>query len=137
MFTKMKTIIKTYKSNTYEYVLKIIFTNNVEKYFKKYCEKWGMSEEYDESAGVCLRHPNNIEEYALIYDYNNLTDNCIQHEIQHLSCFILDDRNIGLKGENEDYEHLCWLNGELSEIVRKIILDNKIPIMVSNYTYKK
>ena len=134
----MRTITKTYRSNTYEYTLKIVFTDSLKKYLKKYFTKWGMfNEEVIDAAGVCLRHPSNIEEYVLIYNYNDLTDNCIQHEIQHLACFILEDRNIGLKGENDDYEPLCWLNGELSEIVRKIIIDNKIPIIASNYTYKK
>jgi hypothetical protein len=134
----MRTITKTYKSNTYEYTLKIVFTDNLKQYLKKCFVKWGIpTEEAIDAAGVCLRHPDNIEEYVLIYNYSDLTDNCIQHEIQHLACFILDDRNIGLKGENDDYEPLCWLNGELSEVVREIIVNNKIPIIASNYTYKK
>jgi hypothetical protein len=133
----MKTINKTYKSNTYEYTLKIIFTDDIVAEQKKIFKKWNVFEEADDAAALCLRQPSGIEQYALIYGYRDLTDNCIQHEIQHLSCFILEDRNIGLKGEYDDYEPLCWLTGELSEVVRKVILDNKIPIVTSNYTYRK
>ena len=58
----MRTITKTYRSNTYEYTLKIVFTDSLRKYLKKYFIKWGMyNEEAIDAAGVCLRHPSNIE----------------------------------------------------------------------------
>ena len=134
----MKTIKCTYKSNAYEYTLTVIFTDDSVKYQQKYFDKWEViGEEVEECSGVCLRHPMSIEEYVIIYEYDSLTDSTLSHEIQHLSCFLLDDRNIGLKGEHQDYEPLCWVNGELNEVIRKMIQDKKIPMVASKYTYGK
>ena len=133
----MKTIKCTYKSNAHEYILTVIFTNDIIKYQQKYFDKWKIVEEADDCSGVVLLNPESIEEYVIIYNYKWLTDNTLAHELGHLACFILEDRNIGLKGENHDYEPLCWVIGELTEVVRKMIEDKKIPILVSKFTYGK
>lgn len=133
----MKTVKCTYKSNAYEYTLTVIFTDDIISYQQKYFKKWKVTEEADDCSGVCLLNPNSIEEYVIIYNYKFLTDNCVAHELVHLGCFILEDRNIGIKGEHQDYEPLCWIIGELTEVVRKMIQDKKIPIMVSKFTYGK
>jgi hypothetical protein len=69
-----------------------------------------------------------MTKYALIFDYDKLTDNLISHEVLHLSCFILDDRSIDLAGGNDDYENLAWLNGHLNDMVRQIIEKEGIEI---------
>jgi len=50
----MKTINKTYKSNTYEYTLKIIFTDDIVAEQKKIFKKWNVFEEADDVCSIFL-----------------------------------------------------------------------------------
>lgn len=39
----------------------------------------------------------------------------------HLTAFILDDRQIDMKGSDDAYENMAWLNGHLSQIVYRVL----------------
>ena len=119
--TFAKMIRHLYTDANYEYTLEIAFTDNVKKAFKSLLKRWKMQDEAVDAEGFTVRCKDDITKYALIFDYNKLTDNLISHEVLHLSCFILDDRTIDLAGGNDDYENLAWLNGHLNDMVRQVI----------------
>jgi hypothetical protein len=117
-----------YTDANYEYTLEVIFTNDVKKTLKALFKRWKMNDEALDAEGFTVCCKNDITKYALIFDYDKLTDNLISHEVLHISCFILDDRTIDLAGGNNDYENLAWLNGHLNDMVRQVIEKEKITI---------
>lgn len=123
-----------YEADMYEYTLEIIFTTNVKKSLTALYKKWGIDEDAFDCEGCTVTcegkggKNRDISKYSLIFKYDKLTDNLISHECQHLSAFILDDRNIDLVGGNSDYENLAWLNGLLNDLVRQIIEKEGIEI---------
>ena len=121
-----------YVDAQYEYTLEIIFTTDLKRSLKALYKKWDLDEEPEdcEACTVTCQYDdhNDITKYALIFNVNNLSHNIISHELLHLACFILDDRNIDLKGGNYDYENAAWLIGHLSEIVYQAISKEKYKI---------
>lgn len=117
-----------YTDANYEYTLEVIFTDDVKKALRTLCKKWKIVDDIIDAEGFTVRCKNDMTKYALIFDYDKLTDNLISHEVLHLSCFILDDRSIDLAGGNYDYENLAWLNGHLNDMVRQIIEKEGIEI---------
>lgn len=117
-----------YTDANYEYTLEVIFTDDVKKALRTLCKKWKIVDDIVDAEGFTVRCKNDMTKYALIFDYDKLTDNLISHEVLHLSCFILDDRSIDLAGGNYDYENLAWLNGHLNDMVRQIIEKEGIEI---------
>jgi hypothetical protein len=117
-----------YTDANYEYTLEVIFTDDVKKALRALCKKWKIVDDIVDAEGFTVRCKNDMTKYALIFDYDKLTDNLISHEVLHLSCFILDDRSIDLAGGNYDYENLAWLNGHLNDMVRQIIEKEGIEI---------
>ena len=117
-----------YTDAKYEYTLEVIFTDDVKKALRALCKKWKIVDDIVDAEGFTVRCKNDMTKYALIFDYDKLTDNLISHEVLHLSCFILDDRSIDLAGGNYDYENLAWLNGHLNDMVRQIIEKEGIEI---------
>lgn len=127
-----KSLRYLYTDSNYEYTLEIIFTNNVKRSLKSLYKRWDLNEELVDGEGLSVTCENeridfkDITKYALIFDYNKLTDNLISHEVLHTSIFILIDRNIDLAGHDDYYENLAWLNGHLNDLVRQIISREKI-----------
>lgn len=129
----LKPIRYTYTDSNYGYTLEVIFTNNIKRSVLNVYKRWGIEEDaYDCDACVAICEGRDgfadITKYAIIFKYEALTHGTIAHECQHLSAFILDDREIDLAGGNSDYENLAWLNGHLNEIIHVIIEKEKIPI---------
>lgn len=114
-----------YVDAQYEYTLEIIFTTDIKRSLKALYKRWDLDEEiFDcEACTVTCQHDGeqDISKYALVFNVNNLSHNIISHELLHLACFILDDRNIDLRGGNDDYENAAWLIGHLTEIVYQAI----------------
>lgn len=123
-----------YTDSLYEYTLEIIFSDNVVDALGKLYKRWKLNTkplDCEACTVTCLNEEtdeSDIHKYALIFDYNNLTNNVIAHECLHLATFILDDRNIDLEGGNSDYENLAWLIGSLVEIVYQIVNKEKFKI---------
>lgn len=110
-----------YQADMYEYTLEVIFTSNVKRSLTSLYKRWDIKEEVFDCEGCTVTDEDDNSRYGLIFRYKDLTDNLISHECQHLSAFILDDRNIDLAGGRDDYENLAWLNGLLNDLVRQII----------------
>ena len=128
-----------YTDANYEYTLEVIFTDNVKKALRALYKKWKMDDYIVDAEGFTVCCKNDITKYALIFDYDKLTNNLIIHEVLHVSTFILDDRTIDLAGGNDDYENLAWLNGHLNDLVRQIIKKEGIrlhPTLIQSKTKK-
>jgi len=128
-----------YTDANYEYTLEVIFTDNVKKALRALYKKWKMDDDIVDAEGFTVCCKNDITKYALIFDYDKLTNNLIIHEVLHVSTFILDDRTIDLAGGNDDYENLAWLNGHLNDLVRQIIKKEGIrlhPTLIQSKTKK-
>jgi hypothetical protein len=137
--TFAKMIRHLYTDANYEYTLEVIFTYDVKKALKALYKKWKMDDEAIDAEGFTVRCKDDITKYALIFDYDKLTNNLISHEVLHVSTFILDDRTIDLAGGNDDYENLAWLNGHLNDLVRQIIKKEGIrlhPTLIQSKTKK-
>jgi hypothetical protein len=128
-----------YTDANYEYTLEVIFTSDVKKALGALCKKWRIVDDIVDAEGFTVRCKGDITKYALIFDFDKLTNNLISHEVLHVSAFILDDRTIDLAGGNDDYENLAWLNGHLNDLVRQIIKKEGIrlhPTLIQSKTKK-
>ena len=126
-----KTIKYRYIDSQYGYTLDIIFTDNIKRIVTNIYNKWGVEEEVYDCSGctlICISPDNvrDITKYALVFRYDQLGINLIAHECQYLSAFILTDRAIGLPGENNDFENMCWLTGHLNQMVWDIVVKEQL-----------
>lgn len=133
----MGNISYTYINDLYDFTLTVIFTENIVKTLKALYKTWHIKEKALDCAActvscITSKHITDITKYALIYRYDTLTENTISHEVNHLTAFILSDREIDLPGKEDNYENMSWLNGLLNDIVRQIIKKEKLNILDSN-----
>ena len=110
---------KKIKIKLYECSVHFIISSDLDKEATRILKKY--NEEYDEEHGVCEGYTFNVDmlDYYFILSDSHASINTIAHEVYHLVCSILEQRDI------KDEEAGAWLCGMLMDEAFKFFSKHK------------
>ena len=110
---------KKIRIKLYECSVHFIVSDNLDKEATRILKKY--NETYDEEDGVCEGYTFNVDmlDYYFILSDNHVNVNTIAHEVYHLVCSVLDQRDI------KDEEAGAWLCGMLMDEAIKFFTKHK------------